>query len=88
MNVAVCDYDAGNVRSVAIALARQGASARVTNYPAQVLAADLAVLPGVGSAGTEMASVTASGIGRALCERFDSGRPNLGICLCTHLPVQ
>jgi glutamine amidotransferase len=87
VNVAVCDYDAGNVRSVAIALARQGASARVTNDPAEILAADLAVLPGVGSAGTAMASLAVSGVGRALCERF-AGRPILGICLGLHLALE
>jgi glutamine amidotransferase len=88
VNVAVCDYDAGNVRSVAIALARQGASARVTNDPAEILAADLAVLPGVGSAGTAMASLAVSGVGRALRERFDAGRPILGICLGLHLALE
>jgi glutamine amidotransferase len=88
VNVAVCDYGAGNVRSVTIALARQGASARVTNDPAEVLAADLAVLPGVGSAGTAMASLAASGVDRALRERFDSGRPILGICLGLHLALE
>ena len=88
MNVAICDYDAGNVRSVALALARGGASARVTSDPAEVIAADLAVLPGVGSAATAMESLTASGVDLALCERFDAGRPILGICLGLHLALE
>jgi imidazole glycerol phosphate synthase glutamine amidotransferase subunit len=88
VNVAVCDYGAGNVRSVTIALTRQGASARATNDPSEVLAAALAVLPGVGSAGTAMASLTASGVDRALRERFDTGRPILGICLGLHLALE
>ncbi len=88
MNVAVCDYGAGNVRSVAIALARLGVLAGVTNDPAEVLAADLAVLPGVGSAGTAMASLTASGVDRALCDRFDAGGAILGICLGLHLALE
>jgi glutamine amidotransferase len=88
VNVALCDYEAGNVRSVAIALTHQGASVRVTNDPDKVLAADLAVLPGVGSAGTAMASLAASGIDGALRERFDAGRPILGICLGLHLALE
>jgi glutamine amidotransferase len=88
VNVAVCDYGAGNVRSVAIALARLGVLAGVTNDPAEVLAADLAVLPGVGSAGTAMASLTASGVDRALCDRFDAGGAILGICLGLHLALE
>jgi glutamine amidotransferase len=86
VNVAVCDYEAGNVRSVAIALERGGASVRVTNDPAEVLAADLAVLPGVGSAGTAMASLAGSGVDLALRERFDAGRPIL--CLGLHLALE
>jgi glutamine amidotransferase len=88
LNVAICDYDAGNVRSVALALARGGASARVTNDPAEITAADLAVLPGVGSAATAMASLTASGVDLALRERFGAGRPILGICLGLHLALE
>jgi glutamine amidotransferase len=88
LNVAICDYDAGNVRSVALALARQGASARVTNDPAEVMAADLAVLPGVGSAGTAMASLKASGVDLALSERFAAGLAILGICLGLHLALE
>jgi imidazole glycerol-phosphate synthase subunit HisH len=88
VNVAICDYDAGNVRSVALALARHGASARMTNDPAEVIAADLAVLPGVGSAGTAMASLEASGVDLALCERFANQRPILGICLGLHLALE
>ena len=54
MNVAVCAYGAGNVRSVVAAFRRLGANAAVTASPAEVAAADLAVLPGVGSAASAM----------------------------------
>ena len=43
MNVAICDYGAGNVRSVEIAFARLGVE--LTDDAAD---ADLTVLPGVG----------------------------------------
>ena len=41
MNVAVCAYGAGNVRSVVVAFERIGASAEVTEDPSVVAAAGL-----------------------------------------------
>ena len=38
MKVAVCDYGAGNVRSVLAALSRLGADAKLSREPADVLA--------------------------------------------------
>ena len=83
MNVAICGYGAGNVRSVEIAFRRLGAG--LTD---DVAAADLAVLPGVGSARTAMAGLRASGHDVALRARFDAGRPILGICLGLQLALE
>ena len=88
MNVAICDYGAGNVRSVQIALGRLGAEASVTRDRAVVLTADLAVLPGVGSAGSAMEALESSGVAAALRERFAVGRPILGICLGLQLALE
>jgi imidazole glycerol-phosphate synthase subunit HisH len=85
--VAVCDYGAGNVRSVAAAFARLGADVAVGSSPSDVLGADLAVLPGVGSAATAMAALGASGLDDALRERVDGGRATLGICLGLQLAL-
>jgi len=76
VNVAICGYGAGNVRSVEIAFRRLGAE--LTD---DVGAADLAVLPGVGSARAAMAGLRERGHDVALRERFDDGRPIFGICL-------
>jgi len=48
--VAVVDYGAGNLRSVAKALERSGLEVTVTDDPAVVRSADGVVLPGVGGA--------------------------------------
>ena len=87
MRVAVCEYGAGNVRSVAIALARLGAEPETTSRPADVFEADLAVLPGVGSAAAAMAGLRERGLDEALRERVAAGRATLGICLGLQLAL-
>ena len=82
MNVAICDYGAGNTRSVEIAFARLGA--RLTG---DVEGADLAVLPGVGSARSAMDGLRRRGLDDALRDRVDDGRPVLGICLGLQLAL-
>jgi glutamine amidotransferase len=75
--VAIARYGAGNVRSVELAVRRLGAE--VTD---DLERADLAVLPGVGSA--------MDGLGPAagvLRERHEAGRPILGICLGLQLAL-
>jgi imidazole glycerol phosphate synthase glutamine amidotransferase subunit len=88
VNVVVCDYGAGNVRSVLSAFRRLGATAEVTADPDEALAADLTVLPGVGSAGSAMAVLRERGIDEALRERIAAGRPTLGICLGLQLALE
>ena len=82
MNVAICEYGAGNVRSVALAFERLGA--RIVD---DVESADLAVLPGVGSARAAMEGLRARGHDEALKRRFDDERPILGICLGLQLAL-
>ena len=88
MNVAVCDYGAGNLRSVVVAFGRLGAEARATSRPADVAAADLAVLPGVGSAASAMTGLRERGLDVALQERVAGGGPTLGICLGLQLALE
>lgn len=88
MNVAVCEYGAGNVRSVVAAFRRLGATATLTSSPEDVAAADLAVLPGVGSAASAMAGLRERGLDDALRERVAAVRPTLGICLGLQLALE
>ena len=85
MNVAICDYGAGNVRSVLLALRRLGVDVSLTDDPEAVAAADLAVLPGVGSARSAMTRLRQTGLDEALRTR---ARPTLGICLGLHLALE
>ncbi len=83
MRFAICEYGAGNVRSVELALERLGGE-RIDD----VLEADLAVLPGVGSARAAMAGLRERGHDVALLERIETGGPVLGICLGLQLALE
>jgi imidazole glycerol phosphate synthase glutamine amidotransferase subunit len=83
VKVAVCDYRAGNIRSVEIALRRLGAE--LTD---DVAGADLAVLPGVGSARSAMNELGAQGLDAVLRERVAEEKAVLGICLGLQLAVE
>ena len=83
MKVAVCDYRAGNIRSVEIAMRRLGAE-----LVDDVAGADLAVLPGVGSARSAMDELRRQGIDDTLRARVRDGRAVLGICLGLQLALQ
>jgi glutamine amidotransferase len=80
-SIAVVDYGAGNLRSVAKALARSGLEARVTSDPTDVRRADAVALPGVGAFADAAASLAAKGLDDAVRDSIESGRPYLGLCL-------
>lgn len=86
--VRICDYGAGNTRSVVVALQRLGVDVDVTRDPNVISGADLAVLPGVGSAASAMAGLRSAGLDEALRERMALGLPTLGICLGLQLAVE
>lgn len=83
MKVALCRYGAGNVRSVELAFERLGA--RLVD---DVAGADLAVIPGVGSARLAMAGLRKRGLDVVLRERVRAGGAVLGICLGLQLALE
>jgi imidazole glycerol phosphate synthase glutamine amidotransferase subunit len=87
VNVAICAYGAGNIRSVELAFRRLGATTSIAETPTAVHDAGLAVLPGVGSAGSAMSGLRNRGLDVALRERAAAGRPILGICLGLQLAL-
>lgn len=79
--IAVVDYGAGNLRSVAKALERSGLAPFVTPDASAVRKADAVVLPGVGAFADAVSSLTSSGLADAVCDSLAARRPYLGLCL-------
>ncbi len=79
--IAVIDYGAGNIHSIAKALEHVGAQVKVTDDPAVVAQAHAVVLPGVGSGGAAMARMKERGLDTAIREATARHKPFLGICL-------
>lgn len=79
--IAVIDYGAGNIRSIAKALEYVGAAVQVTDDSATVAQAEAVVLPGVGSGGAAMTRMVQRGLDEAIREATQQGKPFLGICL-------
>ena len=79
--IAIIDYGAGNIRSIAKALQYVGAEVQVTDNPAVVAASRGVVLPGVGSGGAAMARMTQKGLDEAIRQATEQSKPFLGICL-------
>jgi len=80
--IAIVDYGMGNLRSVLNAIERVApGAARLTAEPADVLAADRVVVPGVGAFRDAIAALRARGLAQAVRDFAASGRPLLGVCL-------
>ena len=79
--IAIIDYGAGNIQSVYKALKFIGADCKVTSDKDEILNGDGALLPGVGSFGDAMDTMTKRGIKDTIIEYTKSGKPFLGICL-------
>lgn len=79
--VAVVDYGAGNLRSVAKSLERSGMRPDVSGDPAALARADAVVLPGVGAFRDAAEILRAKGLDDAIRRGVDRGQPYLGICL-------
>lgn len=80
--IAIVDYKAGNLTSVARALEHLGHACEITDRPERIRAADSVILPGVGAAGATMENLNALGLADVL--RNDvarGGKPFLGICI-------
>lgn len=79
MIVSLLDYGAGNIHSLAKALALSGVELRVDTDPLSAIEADALILPGVG--GFAHAAEFLAHSREAIRTRIEAGLPTLGICL-------
>lgn len=80
-DIAIIDYGAGNLRSVANAVASLGYRARITARPDEILGAPAVILPGVGAAADAMMSLKKLQLIEPIRQVIAQGRPFLGVCL-------
>ena len=79
--IAVVDYEAGNLTSVAAAVRKLGHECLITSEPAAVHDAERVVFPGVGAAGSAMRNLSKLALADCIREYVAGGRPFLGICV-------
>jgi glutamine amidotransferase len=79
--IVVVDYGVNNLASVVRALRAGGHQAYLTDNPEDVRRADRVVMPGVGNFGQASRNLASSGLGEAVREVAQAGRPVMGICL-------
>ena len=79
MRIAIFDYGAGNLHSLAKALARTGHVVIVETDPLRAIEADLLVLPGVGAFQTAAAKIAPAR--ERIRDAMRDGLPAIGVCL-------
>jgi imidazole glycerol phosphate synthase glutamine amidotransferase subunit len=79
--IAVIDYGAGNLRSVANALDAAGVSYTLASAADSLTSATQIILPGVGHFGQMMRALDDLNLRGVLIDRIEAGVPFLGICL-------
>lgn len=83
--ITIVDCGINNLRSAQKAFEHLGHPTRITRDPADVVAADHLVLPGVGAFGAAMSSLREANLVEPIIEYVSSGKPFLGICLAMQL---
>lgn len=79
--IAIIDYGAGNLRSVANAVAKLGYQAKITGNANDLLNAKAVILPGVGSGGDTMQSLKSIGLVNPIRRYISEGGAFFGICV-------
>ncbi len=77
----IIDYNAGNIRSVELALVSLKADYLISKDPAKLEGVDNLIFPGVGEARYAMEELRSTGFDSFLRDWAKSGKPLLGVCL-------
>ncbi len=79
--IAIVDYGAGNLRSVANAITKLGYRAKITSSSDEMFDASVVILPGVGAAADTMANLKALELVSPIRQLIAEGRPFFGVCI-------
>jgi len=77
----IVDYNAGNIRSVELALRHIGTEYRISKNPADLEGVDRLIFPGVGEAAYAMKELAKTGFDTFLRDWAQAEKPILGVCL-------
>jgi glutamine amidotransferase len=86
--IAIIDYKAGNITSVARALQNIGKDYLITDKIDKLSAASHVIFPGVGAAGEAMAYLSRKKLDTWLRKWIKEGKPLMGICLGTQIILE
>jgi glutamine amidotransferase len=81
VKLVIVDYGAGNLRSVARAVAHAGGEPLISSSGRDLAQADALIVPGVGAAADTMRNLKRHGLVEPIREYIASGRPFLGVCM-------
>ena len=87
-NIAIIDYQAGNLRSVQKAVEQCGVSTFFASDPADLQKADGLIFPGQGACDSSMKNIRSRGLVQPIVSYIESGKPFLGICLGLQLLLE
>lgn len=87
-DIAIVDYGAGNLRSVANGLGHIGFPGTITSDPREILSARGVILPGVGSSGAAMAALADRGMIEPLRQVAAMGTPFFCVCIGLQLLLE
>jgi glutamine amidotransferase len=79
--ITIIDHGAGNLRSVANAVAKLGYQPKVTSNPGDILGAAAVILPGVGAAADAMHNLRESGMAGVIRQLVSEQRPLFAVCV-------
>jgi len=79
--IAIIDYGAGNLGSVANAIIKLGYKPNITDKPGEVLRSKAIILPGVGAAGDAMENLGAIGMTDVVRQIIDENLPLFAVCI-------
>ncbi len=81
INIAIVDFQMGNLNSVQRACTSVGLIAKIVNEKQEILDADGVIIPGVGAFGDAMINLERLDLINTIREIIDQGKPVMGICL-------